>query len=41
MKNLQKVMIEFKCVDGAKACAKNLHCLRLKNTELKVNYSKY
>ena len=34
-------MIEFKSINGAKSCAKNLHSLRLKNTELKVNYSKY
>lgn len=41
MKNLQKAMVEFESREGAYACAINLNCLQLKNTELRVNYSKY
>ena len=34
-------MVEYKNVEGAYACAININCLKIKNTELRVNYSRY
>lgn len=41
MKNLQKVMVEYKCAMSSRCAADNLNSYRMKNTVLKVNYSKY
>ena len=41
MKNLNKALIEYFSTDSSLLCALNVNNLRLRNTELRVNYSKY
>lgn len=41
MKNLQKALVEYLDVESATVCLKNLHCVNIKGTILKINYSKY
>lgn len=41
MKNLNKVMVEFYETDSSLICAVNVNNLKLKDTELRINYSKY
>lgn len=41
MKNLHKALVEYFSVDGAALCIKNLHCVKINDLILKVNYSKY
>ena len=41
MKNLNKTLIEYFSTDSSLLCALNINNLKLKNTELRVNYSKY
>lgn len=41
MKNLNKTLVEFFSIDSSLLCALNINNLKLRNTELRVNYSKY
>lgn len=41
MKNLNKTLVEYFSIDSSLLCALNINNLKLKNTELRVNYSKY
>lgn len=41
MKNLNKTLIEYFSTDSSLLCALNINNIKLKNTELRVNYSKY
>lgn len=41
MKNLNKTMVEYYDTDSSLLCAVNVNNLKLENTELRVNYSKY
>lgn len=41
MKNLNKAMIEYYQTESSLLCALNVNNLKLTNTELRVNYSKY
>lgn len=41
MSNLNKAMIEYHENEGALLCALNINNLKLSNTELRVNYSKF
>lgn len=41
MKNLNKTMIEYYQTESSLLCALNINNLKLLNTELRVNYSKY
>ncbi len=41
MKNLQKAMVQYVSLEGSKRCLMNINCFQNKETNLKVNYSKY
>lgn len=41
MKNLNKAMIEYYEDESSLLCALNINNLKIFNTELRVNYSKY
>lgn len=41
MKNLYKTMVEYYDTDSSLLCAVNVNNLKLQDTELRMNYSKY
>lgn len=41
MKNLNKVLVEYYDSESSLICAVNVNNLKLKDTELRINYSKY